>query len=108
MTGFVLLISLGIIFTLDEKGSYFNQMLLADDLVNPMLKVLLFLGLCHFILFYNTGEEFKLPTAEYTALFCFILVGAIVVTLEFNLVMLFLGIEIISIGLYIIAAGNNF
>lgn len=106
ITGLVLLISLGSAFITSETGSYFNLMLVADDLVNPFIKVLLFLCLCHYFLFLKTGVEFRIPLAEYIALFCFILVGALVVTLEFNLVMLFLGIEIISIGLYIIAAGN--
>lgn len=59
------------------------------------------------LLLNNPAERSDIPRVEMTALLLFSLVGAIMLTSFTNLVMLFLGVEILSIPIYVLAGSRK-
>lgn len=68
--------------------------------------ILCFTTLCWFVMNLNLQDESK-TISDYTSLTLFSLVGAFILTSYTNFTMLFLGIEILSIPMYILAGSNR-
>jgi NADH-quinone oxidoreductase subunit N len=68
--------------------------------------ILCFTTLCWFVMNLNLQDESK-TISDYTTLTLFSLVGAFILTSYTNFTMLFLGIEILSIPMYILAGSNR-
>lgn len=108
---------IGIIALLIVTYLEYNAVLFLDANIRGMLKFSLFgqvftgiMFFCTLILFLLNTKEFEETgndTFEYYALIFFILTGICLVTSFNTLLMLFLGIEIISIPLYILAGSDK-
>jgi NADH-quinone oxidoreductase subunit N len=106
------LIALGVIYklNLDEWGSnnsYYNGMLLADNFAIAfagLMIVIAFLLVCMSGNFFRS-EETKL--ADYISIILFTLSGAIAMVSFHNMAIFFIGLEILSISLYILAGSKK-
>lgn len=107
----------GIIALLVVSYLEYNAVLFLDANIRGMLKfslfgtvftgLMFFCTLIYFILNATEFEEIGNDTFEYYALIFFILCGICIVTSFNTLLMLFIGIEIISIPLYILAGSDK-
>ncbi len=109
----VVLITIGIataaaVATLDwnTTNSYFNDMVVIDN-ISIAFTVLICLSAV--LWFWLSHDYFKDEThiTDQSALVLFALVGAIILTCFNNMSMLFLGIEILSISLYVLAGSKK-
>lgn len=90
------------------SGIDMSHMMLVDHFSVAFNAILIFASALIFLLsadFYKNEEH---HLSDYLAILLFILSGAMVLTSFSNLVMLFLGIEIVSISLYIMAGTRKF
>jgi NADH-quinone oxidoreductase subunit N len=85
---------------------YFNDMMYFDNYAAAFSGILIFTVFMWFLMSENFLRDNPRIT-DYTALLSFSLAGAIVMVSFANLIMLFLGIEILSIAMYILAASNK-
>jgi len=91
-----------------QEFKYFNNMIEFDNfsVAFNMSMVVITILLALFGIDYYETMEFHV--AEHYALMLFALAGAFLMTSYSNLMMLFLGIEILSIPLYILAGGKKY
>lgn len=82
---------------------YFSEMMLFDNYAVAFSVLLILTTLLIFGLSRNYFETISNNVAEYYALLLFALAGGIVMVSFYNLAMLFIGIEILSISLYVLA-----
>ncbi|HEY3372800.1 MAG TPA: NADH-quinone oxidoreductase subunit N [Prolixibacteraceae bacterium] len=89
-------------------SKYFNDMVLFDNfsIAFNISMVIVTILICLFGIDYYETMEFHV--AEHYSLMIFALAGAFLMTSYSNLIMLFLGIEILSIPLYILAGGKKY
>lgn len=97
-----LLAVLGLSFSQLGSAELLYNMLSLDDFSRPFLMVLCALGLLWFWGFRRFFEEEK-TTTDYFALVLFSFAGAVCMVSYTNLAMLFLGVEILSIPVYVLA-----
>ncbi len=85
---------------------YYNEMMVVDNYAVAFTGLLIVITLLWFIM---SPEFFHEPTSrvDHFALIIFALVGGELLTSYNNLLMLFLGIEILSIPMYILAGSNK-
>jgi NADH-quinone oxidoreductase subunit N len=109
----VLLVTVGlaaaaVVAALDwnTTSSYFNEMVLIDN-ISIAFAVLICLSAV--LWFWLSHDYFKDEThiTDQSALVLFALVGAVILTCFNNMSMLFLGIEILSISLYVLAGSKK-
>jgi NADH-quinone oxidoreductase subunit N len=109
----VVLVTIGIataaaVATLDwnTTNSYFNDMVMIDN-ISIAFTVLICLSAV--LWFWLSHDYFKDEThiTDQSALILFALVGAVILTCFNNMSMLFLGIEILSISLYVLAGSKK-
>lgn len=86
-----------------EAVPLFSDMVLFDRFALAFSILLIFVSILIFILSKNYFDERSTHIAEYYALLIFSLTGALLVVSFHNLSMLFIGIEIMSVALYILA-----
>ncbi len=86
--------------------SYFNNMIAFDNLALAFSGIILVTAFFWFILANDYFEEDS-NTVDHFALVLFALVGALMLTSFKNMTTLFLGIEIMSIPLYVLAASKK-
>ncbi len=104
-----LIISFGINFTeWNSNKHYFNEMMIVDNFSVAFNGVLIFTSALVFMFSGNYYRSVERPLEDIYSLMLFALAGAIVMTSFSNLVMLFLGIEILSISMYILAGSKKF
>jgi NADH-quinone oxidoreductase subunit N len=104
-----LLVSLYFSFQDWGLGSkYFHDMILFDNFSIAFNISMLIITILIFIFGIDYYEDMKLHVAEQYALMIFALSGAFLMTSYSNLIMLFLGIEILSIPLYVLAGGKKY
>lgn len=89
----------------DTSRGYYHNMLLFDNQAIAFSIVIALVGLLWFVM---SREYIRNHTevTDHTALVLFALVGALFMVSYYNLVMLFLGIEILSISLYVLAGSR--
>ncbi len=89
------------------QGSYYNHMITIDPFAIKFTGLLIFETILVFLLcgFYYSNEIEHL--ADIYSLFIFSLIGGIVMVSYSNLVMFFIGLETLSIPLYVLAASHR-
>ncbi len=109
----IILLGLPLAFFLDIRDwgtfvHYYNEMFIADNFGIAFNALLIFAAFLVFMfanLYYKVVQR---PLEDIYALFLFALVGAMVMTSFGNLIMLFIGVETLSISLYILAGSKKF
>jgi len=86
---------------------YFHDMILFDDFSVAFNVSMIFITILIFLFGIDYYKKMELHVAEQYSLMIFALTGAFLMTSFSNLIMLFLGIEILSIPLYILAGGKK-
>jgi len=91
----------------NPEGSYYNHMITIDPFSIKFTGLLIFETILVFLLcgFYYSNEIEHL--ADIYSLFLFSLIGGIVMVSYSNLVMFFIGLETLSIPLYVLAASHR-
>jgi len=104
-----LIISFGINLTeWNGNSHYFNEMMIVDNFAVAFIGVLIFTSIMVFMFSGNYYRQVERPLEDIYSLMLFALAGAVVMTSFSNLVMLFLGIEILSISMYVLAGSKKF
>lgn len=85
---------------------YFNEMMVMDNYALAFTSLLILVTFCWFII---APRYFSDPTNEsdHFSLIIFALIGAVTMVSFNNMIMLFLGIEILSISMYILAGSSK-
>ncbi|MDP3930256.1 MAG: NADH-quinone oxidoreductase subunit N [Bacteroidota bacterium] len=109
----LLVLGLALIFGLNlndwnSNQSFFNNMVRIDNFSVAFSGLAIFVTLLIFILATDYYAEDHNHISDYMAILTFILVGALMMFNFANLTMLFLGIETLSIALYIMAGSKRF
>ena len=86
--------------------SYFNNMISFDKMAIAFSGIIIATAFFWFILAHDYFED-ETSAVDHVALVLFALVGALMLTAFTNMCTLFLGIEIMSIPLYVLAASNK-
>ncbi len=99
-----LAVSLGIIaMSWGKSESFFNHMIVTDNYALAFNAVALLCGAIIFIFYNHFYSKTDAHLPEVFAIIIFSLAGAVVMFSYTNLIMLFLGVEILSLGFYILA-----
>lgn len=89
-------------------SKYFHDMILIDNFSIAFNVSMIIITILIFLFALDYYETMEFHVAELYALMIFALSGALLMTSFSNLIMLFLGIEILSIPLYILAGGKKY
>jgi NADH-quinone oxidoreductase subunit N len=92
----------------NDNHNLFGEMMIVDNFAVAFNGVLIFTATLVFMFAGNYYRSVERPLEDIFALMLFALFGAVVMTSFSNLVMLFLGIEILSISMYILAGSKKF
>ena len=87
---------------------YFREMMIVDNFSVAFNAVMIFTTTLVFIFAVNYYSGVERPLEDIYSLMLFALAGAVVMTAFSNIVMLFIGIEILSISMYILAGSKKF
>jgi len=96
--------------TISEFGvqqSYYNNMIVVDKFATAFSGLLIVITIFLVALSYNFYENQQSKLSDFIAIKVFLLTGCIAMVSFGNLAMFFLGIEVLSISLYILAASNR-
>ena len=102
-------LTLALVFALKDwntNHSYFNNMVEFDNYSLAFTSLIIFISIIWFAI---SPVFFQEPSTEsdHFSLIIFSLVGGVIMTSFKNMIMLFLGIEILSISMYILAGSNK-
>jgi len=86
---------------------YFHDMVIFDNFSIAFNVSMIIITILIFLFGIDYYERMELHVAEQYSLMIFALIGAFLMTSFSNLIMLFLGIEILSIPLYVLAGGKK-
>jgi len=89
------------------NSSYFHNMILFDNFSIAFNISMIIISIIIFLFGIDYYQMMSVHVAEQYALMIFALVGAFLMTSYSNLIMLFMGIEILSIPLYVLAGGKK-
>jgi len=89
-------------------SKYFHDMILFDNFSIAFNISMIIISILIFLFGVDYYETMEFHVAEHYALMIFALSGAFLMTSFSNLIMLFLGIEILSIPLYVLAGGKKY
>jgi NADH-quinone oxidoreductase subunit N len=104
-----LLLTLGLLFrTWGQPHSYYNQMVLIDNFSIAFNAIAIVTTILILLLSVYYFEGVREHIAENYALMVFTLFGVFMMTSFSNIVMLFIGIETLSIPLYVLAGAKKF
>lgn len=92
----------------DKNIHYFGEMMIVDNFSVSFNSVLIFITVFVFLFAVNYYRRVERPLEDIYSLILFSLSGAVVMTSFSNIVMLFIGIEILSISMYILAGSKKF
>jgi NADH-quinone oxidoreductase subunit N len=92
----------------NQSLHFYNEMYIADNFSIAFNAVLIFTTFLVFVFAPVYYKPVQRPLEDIYALILFALVGALTMTAFGNLVMLFIGIETLSISLYILAGSKKF
>jgi NADH-quinone oxidoreductase subunit N len=109
----VLVLGLAVIFGLNlndwnSNQAFFNNMVKIDNFSVAFGGLAIFVTLLVFILSTDFYAEDQNHLSDYMSILTFVLVGALMMFSYANLTMLFLGIETLSIALYVMAGSKRF
>ncbi len=88
-------------------STYFHQMVIFDNFSIAFNVSMIIISILIFLFGIDYYKRMEFHVAEQYSLMIFALVGAFLMTSFSNLIMLFLGIEILSIPLYVLAGGKK-
>ena len=88
-------------------GSYYNNMIVVSKFSSAFSSLFIILTVFLVALGHNFYENHQSKISDYIAIKIFLLSGAVAMVSFGNLAMFFLGIEVLSISLYILAASNR-
>jgi NADH-quinone oxidoreductase subunit N len=92
----------------NKEYVWFNNMLKTDNLTINFANIILIAGLCVIGISRHFGEDKEhTHPAEYYAIMLFSLAGAIMMTNYENLIMLFIGLEVLSVSMYILTGSEK-
>lgn len=92
----------------NSHGSFFHDMIVQDKFTMAFTAMAIFITMLLFMLgseYYQNDEK---HISDYSAIMLFILCGALMMFQFNNLLMLFLGIETLSISVYVLAGSRRF
>ena len=95
------------IYAWDTTIRYYNEMFIADNFSIAFNAVLIFGSFLVFLFAKFYYKAVQRPLEDIFALFLFALLGGLLMTSFGNLIMLFMGIETLSISLYILAGSKK-
>jgi NADH-quinone oxidoreductase subunit N len=87
---------------------YFNEMMIVDNYAIAFNGVLIFSSILVFMFASNYYRSVERPLEDVYSLMIFSLAGGLIMTSFANLAMLFIGIEILSISMYVLAGSKKF
>ncbi len=90
-----------------EPTTFFNGMIVSNNYIAKLNIIIAFATLAYKFLFHESMAKVGMHQAEYFALILFTLCGIFLITGYNNLLMLFLGLEIMSIPQYILAGADK-
>ncbi|MBF2707095.1 NADH-quinone oxidoreductase subunit N [Flavobacterium soyangense] len=103
-----LLAVLGITFSeFNAPGSHYNNMIVVSKFSSAFSALFIVLTIFLVALAHDFYEDHKTKISDFIAIKIFMLAGAVAMVSFGNLAMFFLGIEVLSISLYILAASNR-
>jgi len=91
----------------NSPASYYNNMIIVNKFSVTFSSLFIILTLFLVALGHNFYENHQSKLSDYIAIKIFLLSGAVAMVSFGNLAMFFLGIEVLSISLYILAASNR-
>jgi len=91
----------------NAERSFFNNMLLIDKYSISFGSLMIVSTILIFLLADHYFRKFDKPMEDIYALMIFALVGAIIITMFGNLTMFFVGLEIMSVSLYILVGSKK-
>jgi NADH-quinone oxidoreductase subunit N len=91
----------------NSPGSYYNNMIVVSKFSVAFSSLFIVLTLFLVLLSHNFYENHQSKISDFIAIKIFLLSGAVAMVSFGNLAMFFLGIEILSISLYILAASDR-
>ncbi|MBC5993748.1 NADH-quinone oxidoreductase subunit N [Pontibacter cellulosilyticus] len=104
---FLLIVFAVNLFSWNDTQSYFNNMLTIDNYAVAFTGIMTLTTLLLLPFSQRYVREGDSNLAEYYSLLLFSLVGAIMMVSYENMLMLFVGIEILSIAMYVVAGSNK-
>ena len=104
---FLLIVFAVNLFSWNDTQSYFNNMLTIDNYAVAFTGIMTLTTLLLLPFSQRYVRERDSNLAEYYSLLLFSLVGAIMMVSYENMLMLFVGIEILSIAMYVVAGSNK-
>ena len=103
-----LLAVLGITFSeFNTPASYYNNMIVVSKFSSAFSALFIVLTIFLVALAHDFYEDHQTKISDFIAIKIFLLAGAVAMVSFGNLAMFFLGIEVLSISLYILAASNR-
>ncbi len=103
-----LLAVLGLTFSeFNSPASYYNNMIVVSKFSSSFSALFIILTIFLVALSHDFYEDHQTKISDFIAIKIFMLTGAVAMVSFGNLAMFFLGIEILSISLYILAASNR-
>jgi NADH-quinone oxidoreductase subunit N len=92
---------------LNTPGSFYSNMIMVNKFSVAFSSLFIVLTIFLVTLSHNFYENHQTKLSDYVAIKVFLLSGAVAMVSFGNLAMFFLGIEVLSISLYILAASNR-
>ena len=90
-----------------NQESYYNNMIVIDKFSTAFSSLFIILTIFLVALAYNFYENHQSKISDFIAIKIFLLTGCMAMVSFGNLAMFFLGIEVLSISLYVLAASNR-
>lgn len=94
-------------YEFNTVGSYYNNMIVVSKFSSAFTSLFIVLTIFLVTLSHNFYEKHQSKLSDFIAIKIFLLSGAVVMVSFGNLSMFFLGIEVLSISLYILAASSR-
>lgn len=91
----------------NTPGSYYNNMIVVDKFSVAFSSLFIILTLFLVVLSHDVYKNHETKISDFIAIKVFLLAGSVAMVSFGNLAMFFLGIEVLSISLYILAASNR-
>lgn len=91
----------------NTPGNYYNNMIVVDKFSVAFSSLFIILTLFLVVLSHDVYKNHETKISDFIAIKVFLLAGAVAMVSFGNLSMFFLGIEVLSISLYVLAASNR-